>query len=121
MDLRQNIKAIAKKRGMKMADVADKLGITYPSLAQSLNRDMQISTIKRIADVLQVPLWMLLQDTPDVLQPQKNQPNIVGFLKIGDNAVEEVHSLSEILALVRKYRQYLDYNSHSLMDSITDE
>lgn len=53
-----NIEAIRRDKGLKQQDVAEKLGISQPSYSRyfSEQKDMKLSTILQISDILKVSL-----------------------------------------------------------------
>ena len=55
------IKETLKKRGLKQNELADRMGINRVSLSRLLSdkNDMRISTIKKIADAIGVPVGQL--------------------------------------------------------------
>ena len=61
--LRNRIKAICKEKGLSMEDLAGQLGIGKIALSQSLSRDMRISRLYEIADVLGVGVGELFSDS----------------------------------------------------------
>lgn len=62
-ELRDRIKAICKEKGLSMEDLARQLGIGKIALSQSLSRDMRISRLYEIADVLGVEVGELFPDS----------------------------------------------------------
>ena len=50
------IKRVAKEKGMTMAEIAEKLGISPINLSTSLNRNPTLKRLKEVADVLGVPV-----------------------------------------------------------------
>jgi transcriptional regulator with XRE-family HTH domain len=61
--LRNRIKAICKEKGLSMEDLSGQLGIGKIALSQSLSRDMRISRLYEIADVLGVGVGELFSDS----------------------------------------------------------
>lgn len=62
-ELRDRIKAICKEKGLNMDDLSGQLGISKIALSQSLSRDMRISRLYEIADVLGVGVGELFSDS----------------------------------------------------------
>lgn len=56
------VKEILKQRGMKMYELADKMGIKAESLTRALQRNPQYSTLKAIADILGVSVRELFRE-----------------------------------------------------------
>ena len=50
MDVINNIKILAKNKGLTLADIANNIGITPNTLYRSLKGDPKLSTLKKIAD-----------------------------------------------------------------------
>ena len=70
------IKEQCKKRGMTMAELASKLGITPVSFSQALKNGISVARLYKIAEVLKV-------DVVDLLPPQEHKrPAIDGFIDI---------------------------------------
>lgn len=60
-ELRDRIKAICKEKGITLEELAANLGIGKIALSQSLSRDMKISRVYKIADILNIPVGYLFQ------------------------------------------------------------
>ena len=65
MSLRDNVKKYCELREMTQKELAEKLGVTSVSLNATLKdgNDPRISTIQKIADVLEVSIGDLLSDS----------------------------------------------------------
>jgi len=48
-----------------MEDIADRLGITKGGLSKALNGNPTLSTLRKVAEVLQVPITALFADEAD--------------------------------------------------------
>lgn len=59
------IKEILKARGMSQKDLAESIGVTPPSLSQSLSGNPTIGMLEKIAGALGVPLAELFADWTD--------------------------------------------------------
>ena len=70
------IRVICKEKGLTMADLADRLGITPVSLSQSLAGNPTYSRLKDIADILNVERVELFETT------STPRPTIDGFIEI---------------------------------------
>jgi transcriptional regulator with XRE-family HTH domain len=57
-----DIKNIAREKGMRFEDIANKLGITKGGLSKALNGNPTIGTLRRVAEALEVPVAELLRD-----------------------------------------------------------
>ena len=64
MNLRDNIKKYCKLRKMTQKELAEKLGVTDVSLNATLKegKDPRLSTLQKIADVLEIKITDLLSD-----------------------------------------------------------
>lgn len=58
-ELIKRIKQICKAKNISLGEIADRLGIKNTSLSQSLSRDMRISRVYEIADILGVQVGEL--------------------------------------------------------------
>ena len=62
MNFRDSVKRICKQQGIMQKDLADKLGITYIGLSQTLRgKYPQLQTLERIAKALNVPVTDLFE------------------------------------------------------------
>lgn len=57
-----DIKNIAREKGMRIEDIANKMGITKGGLSKALNGNPTIGTLRKVADVLQVPVTDFFRD-----------------------------------------------------------
>lgn len=64
MDINENIKTLCKIRGLSFADLADRLKVTRQTLYRQSTGAVQLSTVERIANALQVPPFILLHPSP---------------------------------------------------------
>ena len=72
----EKIKQVLKSKGITYAELASKMGLSEQSIKQTINRSsVSTSTLQRIADVIEVPAWTLIDNAPD--QPSSNNANIV--------------------------------------------
>lgn len=75
MNIRDNVKRCCDLRGITQKELAAKLGVTDISLNATLKegRDPRVSTVKKIADALEVDIAELLSDRPQ----QATEPEVV--------------------------------------------
>ncbi len=66
--INENIKYYCKVRGIKYADLADRLKITRQSLHAQGTGAPSLSSIEKIAAALEVPAWKLLHPDPRTLE-----------------------------------------------------
>ena len=74
-----DIKNIAREKGMRFEDIANKLGITKGGLSKALNGNPTIGTLRRVAEALEVPVAELLRDEigdaqGHIIEPQQKCP-----------------------------------------------
>ncbi|OAV64199.1 Helix-turn-helix domain protein [Bacteroidales bacterium Barb6XT] len=53
------IKELAKEKGMTIAQVADKMGVSAPTLSRIANGNTTTDSLKRVADALEVDITEL--------------------------------------------------------------
>ena len=62
--IRDNVKLICKAKGMQLGDICDALKITRQTLHTYLTGSPTTATLQKIADVLNVPPFVLLHPAP---------------------------------------------------------
>lgn len=81
----ERVKLILKQKKMTQQDLARKLDITYQSLNSTLNNEnMQISTLQRIADAMEVDISDLFErpnEVPIYKKDEIGNETIIGWLK----------------------------------------
>ena len=71
------IKEILKEKGMTQQELAEKLGVSYQSIKQTLNAtSVTTGTLEKIANILDVPMWQIFAS------PEEVNNNIANDLKI---------------------------------------
>lgn len=61
------IKDILKEKGLTQQELADKVGVSYQSIKQTLNASsVTTSTLEKIATALDVPMWQLFASPEEV-------------------------------------------------------
>lgn len=73
------IKQLVKEKGMTMAEVAKKLDINPVNLSSAVNGNPTLSTLSKIAEVLNVEVADLFE---------REEKSICGFVKIGGEVLE---------------------------------
>ena len=73
------IKQLVKEKGMTMAEVAKKLGVNPVNLSSAINGNPTLSTLSKIAEVLEVEVADLFE---------REEESIYGFVKIGGEVLE---------------------------------
>lgn len=70
------IKELLKEKGLTQQELADKVGVSYQSMKQTLNASsVTTSTLEKIATALNVPMWQLFA-SPEEVHPKKNSLSI---------------------------------------------
>lgn len=81
------IKQLVKEKGMTMAEVAKKLGVNPVNLSSAINGNPTLSTLSKIAEVLNVEVADLFE--------RENKTSVNGFVKM-DDTVYEVSSVADL-------------------------
>ena len=89
-----NIKKLCKDKNITLKELSDKMGITPESLSRSINGNPQLSTIKQIADTLNVDIQTLFG----------NKDEIYGFISYKNktyiiNSIKELKELTNFIGL----------------------
>lgn len=93
-DLR--VKEILEERGLLMKDFADQIGITRETLTRALKGNPQYSTLKAIADGLDVPIT-------DLFKQNEVKSDINGYVEYQGKvyiikSVEDLNKLTETIS-----------------------
>ena len=88
------IKRIAKEKGITMAEIAEKLGISPINLSTSLNRNPTLKRLKEVADVLGVPVRELFKDD-DIVR---------GYIEL-DGHIERIECYADLEKMLERTRQ----------------
>lgn len=81
------IKQLVKEKGMTMAEVAKKLGVNPVNLSSAINGNPTLSTLGKIAEVLNVEVIDLFE--------RENKISVNGFVKV-DDTIYEVSSVADL-------------------------
>lgn len=82
------IKEIAKEKGISMEDIANSLGINRVTLSRNINGNPTLSTIHKIAEVLDVDVKDLLISTKKknekdlLIRDDEGQLKVIGKIEI---------------------------------------
>ena len=68
------IKDLIKEKGFTQQTLADKIGYKSSSLNQVLNGNPSVSSLQKIADALEVPMWRLFATEDEVKREIKPDP-----------------------------------------------
>lgn len=60
------VKEICKEKGIPLADLAQKMGLSPSGLSMALNRNMTLEVLKKIADALEVSISELFEKREDI-------------------------------------------------------
>ena len=88
------IKRVAKEKGMTMAEIAEKLGISPINLSTSLNRNPTLKRLKEVADVLDGPVRELIRDD-DIVR---------GYIEL-DGHIERIECYADLEKMLERTRQ----------------
>lgn len=67
------IKELLKEKGLTQQELADKVGVSYQSMKQTLNApSVTTSTLEKIATALNVPMWQLFASPEEIAKQAKN-------------------------------------------------
>lgn len=90
------VKEIAKQKGLTLAKVAAMLDVHPVNLSTTLNGNPTLSTLSRIAEVLQVEVTDLIET--------ENKPIVSGFVKV-DGEVLEITSVADLEQALNKAKE----------------
>lgn len=92
------VKEIVKQKGLTLAKVAEMLDVHPVNLSTALNGNPTLSTLSRIAEVLEVEVADLFE--------REDRPTINGYVKVGTEVVE-VSSISDLEKVLEKAKGLL--------------
>lgn len=87
------VKELLAERKILMKDFADMIGIKRETLTRSLKGNPQYSTLKAIADGLNVSV-------PELFKTHKATPLINGFISVNGDAPIHVGSVADLIKIV---------------------
>ena len=90
------VKEIAKQKGLTLAKVAEMLEIHPVNLSSTLNGNPTLSTLSRIAEVLQVEVTDLIET--------ENKPIVSGFVKVNGEVIE-LSSIADLEQALNKAKE----------------
>ena len=90
------VKEIVKQRGLTLAKVAEMLDVHPVNLSTTLNGNPTLSTLSRIAEVLQVEVADLIET--------ENKPIVSGFVKV-NGEVLEITSVADLEKALSKAKE----------------
>ena len=88
------IKRVAKEKGITMAEIAEKIGISPINLSTSLNNNPTLKRLKEVADILGVPVRELFKDE-DVVR---------GYVEL-DGHIERIECYADLVKMLERTRQ----------------
>lgn len=91
------IKEILKLRGMTMIDLAERLGINRVNLSSSINGNPTISSLEKIANILEVDLYELFAK-PVV------ENVVTGYMEY-NGEIHKIQGLSDLESFVEMVRK----------------
>ncbi|MGN0069331.1 MAG: helix-turn-helix domain-containing protein [Prevotella sp.] len=111
-NLSKSVKFLCKQQGITMRELAEKMEIAPESLSRAINGNPQLSTIKKIAECLNVEVM-------DLFNPAIGDEKLLPLVKFQDanlpqytnTDIEEINSIkvinNELVAMVRFRNQTL--------------
>ena len=92
------VKEIVKQKGWTLAKVAEMLDVHPVNLSTTLNGNPTLSTLSRIAEVLQVEVTDLIET--------ENKPDVSGFVKVNEEVLEitSVADLEQVLSKAKELK-----------------
>lgn len=92
------VKEIVKQKGLTLAKVAEMLDVHPVNLSTTLNGNPTLSTLSRIAEVLQVEVTDLIET--------ENKPDVSGFVKVNEEVLEitSVADLEQVLSKAKELK-----------------
>ena len=96
------VKELLAERHILMKDFADMIGIKRETLTRSLKGNPQYSTLKAIADGLEVPV-------PELFKSHKSTPLINGFISVNGNAPVHIGSVEDLKKIVTNLETRSNY------------
>jgi transcriptional regulator with XRE-family HTH domain len=90
------VKEIVKQKGLTLAKVAEMLDVHPVNLSTTLNGNPTLSTLSRIAEVLQVEVTDLIET--------ENKPNVRGFVKVNGEVIE-LSSIADLEQALNKAKE----------------
>lgn len=88
------IKRVAKEKGITMAEIAEKIGISPINLSTSLNGNPTLKRLSEVADVLNVPVRELFRDD-DIVR---------GYIEL-DGHIERIECYADLEKMLKRTRQ----------------
>lgn len=93
------LRMIMEKQGIKQKDLAERLGVAGSTISNLLQGDIRLSSLEKIAYVLDVQVADLFTDNeeekPPVYDEEYRKTHVHGYIRIG-NRVVEVNSIKEL-------------------------
>ena len=105
------IKRIAKEKGITMAEIAEKLGISPINLSTSLNRNPTLKRLIEVADVLGVPVRELFA------KPKPEHNIIKGMIAMDNSTVIHIENLSDLYFAVQMVEAEYERRGISIVEA----
>lgn len=91
------VKQIAKQQGLTLAKLAEELGMHPVSLSATLSGNPTLTTLCRIAKVLNVQV-------ADLFENENSHTTISGFVKVGSEIIE-ISTVEDLEKVLRKAKE----------------
>ena len=116
----ERIKKLRKEKGMTQKELAKKLGFSPSHLGQYENgyRNPKPSTVKKIADALEVPVSKIIGMVPEETETEKILSDILAIQK----ELEKIDDyFDELIEKLERYYLHLSNNLSRLKEKISDK
>ena len=90
------VKDILREKGMKMYELAEKIGVAPESLTRALQRNPQYSTLKAIANALGVNIRELFREEDTVVPVVRGMVELKGKILYIDSLDDIYHITAEV-------------------------
>lgn len=97
------IKEVIKEKGITQLEVAERLGISRVALAKQIGGKPSLTTLEKIADVLNVEVWELLV-SPDGILSKIKESELTALIE-HKGRFYKATTLQELEEVVRKIKE----------------
>ena len=91
-----DVKAVIKKHGFTIIEVAKQMGISRVSLSQSISGNPSSRTLRRIADVIGCEVAEFYKDV--------NEMNVIGFVEI-NGKIHKIENIEDLNTLYKANKE----------------
>ena len=105
--MESRIKELCKERGMRMSDLADKMGVNQANLAASIKGNPTLSRLKDIARILGV-------DVTELLTVKETESVVDGFVEV-DGKISRIKAVPDLMKVACRMMEFPYYSKVSDM------